>query len=123
MRWKSISPDDQRLVHRGDVTHQLGALEHALCGFGELRHFLVAVNLERIKAGDAADAEDVPVVGFEDAVFLVVGRIVPQVPALVLGGGAAHLVGVDHEAVGPKALGHAEELGSGIVHGPFIGRP
>ena len=113
---------DQRLVHRGDVADHLGALEHALGSLGELRHFLVGVHLERIEAGDAADVEDVPVVRFENAVLAGIGRVVPQVPALVLGGGAAHLVGVDDEAVGPEALRHAEQLRAGIVHRPLIGR-
>ena len=94
----------QRLVHRRDVADHLGALEDALGRLGEFRHLLVAVLLERIEAGDAAEAEDVPVVGFQDAVFPGIGGVVPQVPALVLGGRAADLVGVDDEAVGPEAL-------------------
>ena len=113
---------DQRLVHGGDVADQLGALEDALGGFGEFRDLVVGVLAERIEAGDAAEVEDVPVVGFQHAVFLVVGRIVPQVPALVLGGGAADLVGVDDEAIGPEALRHAEQLVARIVHRPFVGR-
>ena len=113
---------NQRLVHGGDVANHLGAFEDAFRGIGEFRHFIIGVRFEGIEAGDAADAEHVPVVRLEDTVFLVVRGIVPQVPALVLGGGAADLVGVDHEAIRPEALAHAKEFDSGVVHGPLVGR-
>ncbi len=113
---------DQRLVHRGNIADDLGALENTFRRFGELGHLFVGVLLERIEAGDAAQHEYVPVVGFEYAVFLGVGRIVPEIPSLVLGGGAADLVGIDNETIRSKALDHAQKLGSRIIHRPFVRR-
>ena len=100
----------------------LAPLKTRLRRLAELRHLVVGVLAERIEAGDQAEVEDVPVVRFQDAVFAGVGRIVPQVPALVLGGLAADLVGVDDEGVGPVALAHAEQLLAVVADRPFVGR-
>ena len=100
----------------------LAPLNTVFAVFGEFLRLLLGVLAEGVEAGDAAEVEDVPIVGFQHAVLAGIGRVVPEVPALVLGRLAADLVGVDDEAVGAEALRHAEQLLAAVVHRPFVGR-
>ena len=58
----------------------------------------------------------------ENAVLLVVGAIVPEVPALILCRGAADLVGVDDERIWSEPLAHAQKLLAVVAHGPPVRR-
>ena len=105
-----------------DKEDTIAALEDALGRFRELRHFLVRVHLEGVEACDAADAEHVPVVRFENAVLAGVGRVIPEIPALVLGGGLLYTLGAAVYALHrpnpwPATFGYHEVFHALVVGG------
>ena len=85
VRWKSISPDTSDWFIVAMSPTSLAPLKTRLAASVNLATSSSECALEGVEARDAAEAEDIPVIGFENAVFLVIGRIVPQIPALVLG--------------------------------------
>ena len=114
---------DEGQIHLHQVVgQQLGALEPLARGLLEGIELGLGVLLERVDACADGHVHDVPVVVGEDAVFARVARLVEEIEALVLGGGAGKLIGVHHEVERAEALRHAEEIFAVAGQRPFVGR-